>query len=69
MSESDTEQHPPGFPPCPGCGQEGFSVQIWEVDEDGNDVQMWECGNRDCRVNQYKPRDCDPQDESGAIGL
>ena len=68
-SEDDTERYPPGFPPCPGCREVGFSVQKWTVDHDGEEVQMWQCDNTDCRVEEYGPRDCDPQEESGAIGL
>lgn len=59
----ETEHSPPeGFPPCPGCGGVGFSVQQW-VGED--QVQMWQCDDDTCRVEQYRPRDCDPQENPG----
>lgn len=57
---------PPGFPPCPGCGEPGFSVQVW-VGED--ETQLWQCDDEECRVHEYKPRPQDPQEESGSIGL
>lgn len=53
---------PEGYPPCPGCGEVGFSVQVWHEGE-----QQWQCNNDDCRVSEYSPREGDRQDpEPGA---
>lgn len=36
------------FSPCPGCDEIGFSIQVWHEGE-----QMMQCGNEDCRVQEY----------------
>jgi len=37
--------------PCPGCGQVGFSVEVWF-----EGVKMMQCAIDDCRVHEYEPR-------------
>jgi hypothetical protein len=48
---------PEGFPPCPGCDEPGHSVQEWVGEEQ---VQLWQCPDSDCRVENYRPREIDP---------
>jgi hypothetical protein len=68
MSDETAEnlEHPPGYPPCPGCGEPGHSIQVWKGEDE---TQMWHCPDQNCRVEEYAPRDCDPQDDPGGIGL
>jgi len=56
------EGSPEGHPPCPGCGNIGYSVQEWVGEEQ---TQLWKCSSQSehCRVETYRPREIDPQDK------
>lgn len=60
------DDHPAGFPPCPGCGNVGHSIQVWAGEDE---TQLWNCDTDSCRVHEYEPRAHDPQEDSGSIGL
>ena len=55
---SDTEYDM--FSPCPGCGNIGFSVQVFEETRDGK-IQLMRCPEpfTECRTAEYYPRSVD----------
>jgi hypothetical protein len=44
------------FTPCPGCGEVGTSLMVFEGTEDG-EIQLMDCSKprSECRVAEYYP--------------
>ena len=56
MSETEYDM----FSPCPGCGNIGFSVQVFEETRDG-EIQLMRCPEpfTECRTAEYYPSSVD----------